>query len=711
MADRKSLQWVSDDLQYYPHQIDGVRWMAARSSFILADDMGLGKTLQALTTFAVDVEQGYAKRMLAVVPVTLKDNWREEVENFTTFIATVVNGTAKKRSQQIAEFAADPDTHILIVNYEQVKPHLDELNAIGFDVVVYDEAHMMKNPKAARTKAAQGIVAGRHFCLTGSPMLNQVNELWSLLHRVDPIRYPKYWSFVNRYCNTPEAPVWMADGTFKPIGDIKAGDEVMGWEDGPSGRRHLCASIVEEVQRREAPEVIRATFDNGESVRCTPDHVWLSGNHNAEHVWTRIKGNNAERKGTLSKVVTVPGDPTPEQQRAADWLSGIYDGEASRYFIAQCPNHNPAVYHKIADALEILEIPHTKRSTGISINGGRDSFVKLLCWGSIERDDWLVDACHSQLNRKKAKVVSVESEGPGEVVAMQTSTGNYVAWGYASKNCVFGGYKDKQIVGVKNEDELIEALQDVMLRRTKDEVLDLPPKQIIKVACDLTPKQRTMYEMMREEGRLHEESEDDPVENALTKYLRYKQISGTTLAFNGENESGKLDVAIPKAIELLKQGHRIVVFTQFRDMQKAFALRLAAAAKAEGMDIPYYELHGDVPKPDRQGIVHKWAKNSTPGVICCMLQVAGIGLNMTAARHGFFLDKLYVPKLNEQAQDRMHRIGADETQPVQIFEFIARRTVEQRIENILTTKSTLFGTVVDTSDFKRKLVAALEEDD
>ncbi len=78
------------------------------------------------------------------------------------------------------------DPKVLIINYEQVGPHLAALNAMGFDCVIYDEAHAMKNPKAARTKAAQKLRGGRHFVLTGSPMLNQVNELWSLLHRVAP---------------------------------------------------------------------------------------------------------------------------------------------------------------------------------------------------------------------------------------------------------------------------------------------------------------------------------------------------------------------------------------------------------------------------------------------------------------------------------------------------------------------------------------------
>ncbi len=84
---------------------------------------------------------------------------------------------------------------------------------------------------------------------------------------------------------------------------------------------------------------------------------------------------------------------------------------------------------------------------------------------------------------------------------------------------------------------------------------------------------------------------------------------------------------------------------------------------------------------------------------------------MTAARHGFFIDKLFVPGLNQQAIDRMHRIGADTTQPVQITEYICRSTIENRVEQILRTKKKLFGSIVDESDYKRRLIMALMEEE
>jgi SNF2 family DNA or RNA helicase len=146
----------------------------------------------------------------------------------------------------------------------------------------------------------------------------------------------------------------------------------------------------------------------------------------------------------------------------------------------------------------------------------------------------------------------------------------------------------------------------------------------------------------------------------------------------------------------------VVVFTQFRGTQAAMMARLNNAK------IPCFELNGDTKPADRVKVVNEWAR-SAPGVIVCMIQVAGVGLNMTAASKMIFLDKLFVPKLNEQAQDRCYRMGADLTQPVQVFEIIARKTIEQRIEKILREKMQLFDELIETPVWRREFFKALIE--
>lgn len=292
-------------------------------------------------------------------------------------------------------------------------------------------------------------------------------------------------------------------------------------------------------------------------------------------------------------------------------------------------------------------------------------------------------------------------------------------WRFLNRYAVFGGYKDKQIVGVKNRDELYERLQSVMVRRLKTEVLDLPDKQIIPIKVDLSPLQRKLYDQVLEDMLINAPDPGDAspmeIENALTKFLRLKQICGTPAALEFEDgsrphkdESTKLDVACDKIEEIcVENNEHLIVFTQFRGVQAAMVERLK---HKRFKDVPVFQLHGDVPARDRPGTVRQWA-GAEPGVIVCMLQVAGVGLNMAKASKQIFLDKLFVPKLNEQAQDRSHRIGADTTQPVQIFEMQTRNTIESRVEQILKTKKKLFDEVVETDSWKSKLYAALMEDE
>lgn len=515
-APRAHLTYVHDSVDYYPHQVDGIRKMAKMSSFLLADEMGLGKSLQAMTVFAIEVERNPDARAIVVAPATLKGNWEEEFEKFTTFRVMVLDGSKTKRDKQLRTFlesqSTDEPYHVLIVNYEQLadkyksepvldddgnpvldkkgkpkkkkvlasKGHLDDVNAIGFTVAIYDEAHLMKNPDAERTVAAHGVQARRSFLLTGSPMLNHVHELWSILFRINPDAFPNYYAFLHRYV-------------------------------------------------------------------------------------------------------------------------------------------------------------------------------------------------------------------------------------------VFGGFKGKQPVGVKNEAELRRKLSSIMIRRTKGEVLDLPDKMFIPVKVDMLPEQRKVYREVRDEMRLTLPDDPTPVEieNALHRFTILKQAAATLACFEGMKDvSAKLDEAVTRWLELYDSGYKVVFFTQFRPVLAALEARLVAATTPKGIrTIKPYSLHGDVAMNQRQPTVSAWRDSKYPDPLLCMSQVAGVGLNMTASRHMFRLDKLFVPKLNEQIEDRLHRIGADLTQPVTIFDFIARGTIEQRVEAILRQKSALFGAVVDDADFKRKLVKMLMEED
>lgn len=478
---RKSLDKIHDETEFYPHQLEGIRTLARMGSFMLCDEMGLGKSLQALTVAAIDFQRGWANRVLIVCPASLKWNWEDECEKHTNFSTVILDGDRSARLKQMQLFDI-MNLDVMIVNYEQVLAHQKELNGLNFDIIIYDEAHYIKNYKAKRTKACLKLRANRHFILTGSPLLNQVNELWPLLNRVAPEQFPKYWNFVNRYA-------------------------------------------------------------------------------------------------------------------------------------------------------------------------------------------------------------------------------------------VYGGFQNKQIIGVKNRQELNTHIETLMVRRLKRDVLDLPDKQYIEIKVELTELQRKLYDSAADDLSIDLPDNPNPmeIENALTKYLRLKQICGTAAEIEGyPDDSAKLDRVEELVAEITHDepdspGEPVVIFTQFRKTQQCLAERI------RDMGVECFILNGSTPKEMRAEIIKQWSEwrspDGRPGVLCGMLQVASVGLNMTAASRAIFVDRLYVPKLNEQAEDRIHRIGADKTKPVQIYTIVARNTVEQRIESILKRKRKLFDSLIEESDWKKALYEALSQED
>jgi SNF2 family DNA or RNA helicase len=469
-SNRGSLEpWLKDDVDFYPHQIEGVKWLKDKKGALLADDMGLGKTLQMLAVYSMHIwkvnklRPGEATALLVVVPVSLRDNWEDEIEKFTRIPMMKLEGSPAKRAEQLQVFKTWEWNKILVVNYEQVAPHIVDLNDMGFKMVIADEAHTIKNPKAKRTKAFLSLSIPRRFMLTGTPILKHVDDLWTLLEYISPGQWGSYWSFTHKYC-------------------------------------------------------------------------------------------------------------------------------------------------------------------------------------------------------------------------------------------VYGGYKNKQIVGIKNEQQLINKLNDVMLRRTKEEVLDLPDVQYITRKVSLGDRQKKIYNYIVDNMKLDREDGNEPelIEYDIVKEIRLRQVCATTATVlsHGEDTSTKLDLAIEDAMEILENGNKLVVFTQFKPVVAAYVERIKKACP----NVPVYVMTGDVDKSKRQDMVKEWAARKGPAVIVGIIKVMGTGLNMTAARHAQFIDKEYAPGLNKQAVDRLNRIGASTTQSIQVFEYFVRNSAEARVERIIKSKIATSDLIVDNNN-------------
>ncbi|MGR8934586.1 MAG: SNF2-related protein [Gammaproteobacteria bacterium] len=165
----------------FPYQVEGVAFLASKGRALLADDMGLGKTLQAISAAHWLAENEGVERVLVVCPASLKHQWAREIDKFTGHQAQIVQGPAAARGVQYRSAR-----RFTIVNYELV---LRDLAVIGGDLrpdlLILDEAQRIKN---WQTKIASTIklIPSRHaFVLSGTPLENRLQDLYSLLQVVD----------------------------------------------------------------------------------------------------------------------------------------------------------------------------------------------------------------------------------------------------------------------------------------------------------------------------------------------------------------------------------------------------------------------------------------------------------------------------------------------------------------------------------------------
>lgn len=165
----------------FPYQVAGVAFLAARGRALLADDMGLGKTLQAIVASTWLADQAGVQKVLVVCPASLKQQWAREITKFTGRAVQVVQGAAERRG---VHYRAD--ALFFIINYELVLRDLSVINELlKPDLLILDEAQRIKN---WRTKIASTIklIPSRYaFVLSGTPLENRLEDLYSLMQVVD----------------------------------------------------------------------------------------------------------------------------------------------------------------------------------------------------------------------------------------------------------------------------------------------------------------------------------------------------------------------------------------------------------------------------------------------------------------------------------------------------------------------------------------------
>ncbi len=176
----------------YPYQVEGTAFLAGTGRALLADDMGLGKTLQAISAAVWLKEYEGIKKILIICPASLKQQWAREIAKFTNLETQVIQGNPAQRGVQYRR-----DCNFFVLNYELLLRDLTIINeSISPDLIILDEAQRIKNWRTKIASAVKLISSRYAFVLTGTPLENRLEDLYSLMQVVDPKILGPLWRYM-----------------------------------------------------------------------------------------------------------------------------------------------------------------------------------------------------------------------------------------------------------------------------------------------------------------------------------------------------------------------------------------------------------------------------------------------------------------------------------------------------------------------------------
>ena len=233
LRDLEELPDGEGDEDLFPHQRAGVKFLSTAKRALLADEPGLGKTAQAIRALKALQNNGEEPfPAMIVCPNTLKKNWQREFKKWWPEVKVqVIKGTATQRRKQF-----DEEADVYVINWESLRSHsrlapygsvalarcsacgghddkvtenrcevhLRELNAIDFKSVIADEIHRSKDPKSKQTRALWSATGNAQvrFALTGTPVANNVLDMWPILHWLAPEEWPSRTRWIERMIDT-----------------------------------------------------------------------------------------------------------------------------------------------------------------------------------------------------------------------------------------------------------------------------------------------------------------------------------------------------------------------------------------------------------------------------------------------------------------------------------------------------------------------------
>jgi SNF2 family DNA or RNA helicase len=692
-----------------PHQIDGVAWMRdkelgkkkTRGVFpkggILADDMGLGKTIQSIalmltnpkphSTASEDATIGgekdkrklsptLDKGTLVVAPLALIKQWEGEiadrVEDTHAFRVCVHHGPQRAKSfKELRKYDIVITTyHTLVSEHSSSEGNL-KVGCFGLNWyrVILDEAHSIKNRNAKATKAACALNAEYRWCLTGTPMQNNLDELQSLIHflRIKPYDDLNQWrEWITRPMNNGRGglaikrlQVYLKAFMKRRTKDILKQDGALkgGGGTGKDGSKPNAFKIV-----KRTVEKIEADFTPEE--RAFYQRLEMRTDKSLEQMMAGNKVSYASALVLLLRLRQACNHPQLVKGDLAKERDAFANASGS-----QTPNRKKASnddMDSIADMLGGLSVA-TKRcdicQTELSAKESTMGAIRCTeCEADLENED-LKPKAKGHRRRKEKSRLKVNKERDR---SKRKQTNRRIIDDSDDEDAEAGSEQ----VGSDNDDEDVKPTR----RKAKD-VIDLVTDEEDDSdgsSSGEEPEEEVGSESDDEEDELS--SEEDPAEDLM------------------------ISTKIRHLLSILNRDaskHKYIVFSFFTSMLDLIEPFLKQAG------LVYTRYDGAMRNDLREASLERLRNHSKTRILLCSLRAGSLGLNLTAASRVVILEPFWNPFVEEQAIDRVHRLN--QTQDVVVYKMTVKDTVEARILDLQERKRELANATIEGKSAAAKL--------
>jgi SNF2 family DNA or RNA helicase len=713
-----------------PHQVDGVAWMREKEvgtkkkngilpkGGILADDMGLGKTIQSIallltnprpqnsSTAAVSDKKAISatvgKGTLVVAPLALIKQWEAEIKNRVSdshrLRVCVHHGPQRtKRFEDLKKYDVVITTYqILVSEHGSSSERQDGPQAGCFGIhwyrTILDEAHTIKNRNAKATKACYALRAEYRWCLTGTPMQNNLDELQSLIKflRIKPYNDLSVWK----------------DQITRPLSQGKGGVAIK-----------RLQFYLKAFMKRRTKDVLKQNGALNPGGKPSKD------------------GQSSGFKITARKIESIEAVFSPEEKRFYDRLEQRTDrsleqmmgGEKMNYASAlvlllrlrQACNHPQLVGGSMAKDRDALTTGRTvgtrnPRKTKAADND-MDEMADLL--GGMSMQTKQCDVCQIELSKAEVSTSSIRCTECDEDLASQK----------------LGKDKSKRRKHEKHRSSAKMKSEKLQTRAPKKRNVILDDSDEEEDAHWIVPEHQRHLQGLEKAGGVDDENAEgggeslasddtnteDESEIKVLGSRRPKVISLDTEddeddrnddlgdtedneeldeeASSSGSESSSASITTSTKIQhLLKilhresSNHKFIVFSQFTSMLDLIEPFL----KRDSLVFTRYD--GSMRNDLREASLERLRNNSQTRILLCSLKCGSLGLNLTAASRVVILEPFWNPFVEEQAIDRVHRLN--QTLDVTVYKLTIAGTVEARILKLQEKKRALANAAIEGKD-------------